>query len=85
MRVRICNLQCNLSVVRVAVDSLLSHLRLLGPLSVASYDSQGLRWKYSFPPPSPRVDTVPLLLYDCCFADPAENTLVYQAVTQQQL
>jgi hypothetical protein len=29
----------------------LSHLRLLGSLSVASYDSQGLRWKYSYPPP----------------------------------
>jgi hypothetical protein len=29
----------------------LSHLRLLGSLSVASYDSQGLRWKYSDPPP----------------------------------
>jgi hypothetical protein len=27
--------------------TLLSHLRLLGSLSVASYDSQGLRWKYS--------------------------------------
>jgi hypothetical protein len=29
----------------------LSHLRLLGSLSVASYDSQWLRWKYSYPPP----------------------------------
>jgi hypothetical protein len=29
----------------------LSHLRLLGSLSVASYDSQGLRWKYFYPPP----------------------------------
>jgi hypothetical protein len=27
--------------------TLLSHLRLLRSLSVASYDSQGLRWKYS--------------------------------------
>jgi hypothetical protein len=26
-------------------------LRLLGSLSVASYDLQGLRWKYSYPPP----------------------------------
>jgi hypothetical protein len=26
-------------------------LSLLGSLSVASYDSQGLRWKYSCPPP----------------------------------
>jgi hypothetical protein len=31
--------------------TLLSHLRLLGSLSVACYDSQGLRWKYSYPPP----------------------------------
>jgi hypothetical protein len=31
--------------------TLLSHLRLLGSLSVASYDSQGLRWKYSYHPP----------------------------------
>jgi hypothetical protein len=31
--------------------ALLSHLRLLGSLSVASYDSQGLWWKYSNPPP----------------------------------
>jgi hypothetical protein len=31
--------------------TLLSHLRLLGSLSVVSYDSQGLRWKYSYPPP----------------------------------
>jgi hypothetical protein len=30
---------------------LLSLLGLLGSLSVASYDSQGLRWKYSYPPP----------------------------------
>jgi hypothetical protein len=27
--------------------TLLSHLRLLGSLPVASYDSQGLGWKYS--------------------------------------
>jgi hypothetical protein len=31
--------------------TLLSHLRPLGSLSVASYDSQGLRWKFSYPPP----------------------------------
>jgi hypothetical protein len=31
--------------------TLLSNLRLLGSLSVASYDSQGLRWMYSYPPP----------------------------------
>jgi hypothetical protein len=32
-------------------SELLTHLRLLGSLSVASYDSQGLRWKCSYPPP----------------------------------
>jgi hypothetical protein len=47
----VCNLQCNLSVVRVAEDSLLSHLRLLGSLSVTSYGLQGLWWKYSYPSP----------------------------------
>jgi hypothetical protein len=30
--------------------TLLFHLRLLSSLFVASYDSQGLRWKYSNPP-----------------------------------
>jgi hypothetical protein len=30
---------------------ILSQLRLLNSLFVASYDSQGLRWKYSNPPP----------------------------------
>jgi hypothetical protein len=42
-------------VVRVAEDSL---LRLLGSLSVASYGLQGLRWKYSNPPPHGVSDTV---------------------------
>jgi hypothetical protein len=42
----------NLLLCRLA----LSHLRLLGSLFVASYDSQGLRWKYSYPPPH-GVDT----------------------------
>jgi hypothetical protein len=31
-------------------------LRALGPLSVASYDSQGLRWRYSNPPPHGQVN-----------------------------
>jgi hypothetical protein len=31
--------------------TLLSHLRVLGSLSVASYHSQGLRFTYSYPPP----------------------------------
>jgi hypothetical protein len=40
---------------RTLNHTLLSHLRLLGSLSVASYDSQGLRWKYSYPPPRREV------------------------------
>jgi hypothetical protein len=34
--------------------TLLFHLRLLSSLFIASYDSQGLRWKYSNPPPHAR-------------------------------
>jgi hypothetical protein len=34
---------------RIHNHTLLSRLRLLGSLSVASYDSQGLQWKYSYP------------------------------------
>jgi hypothetical protein len=40
----ICSAICHWSESR---RTLLFHLRLLGSLSVASYDSQGLRWKYS--------------------------------------
>jgi hypothetical protein len=50
---RVCSLQCNRWLVRSLTTNnhtLLSHLRLCS-LSVASYDSQGLRWKYSNPPP----------------------------------
>jgi hypothetical protein len=98
-RGRVCNLRCNLSVVRVAEDSqpyitvspeassvpfptplttrrhyggsILTRLHTarspvfisprsrvvqlylwpMGSLSIASYDSQTLRWKYSYPPP----------------------------------
>jgi hypothetical protein len=50
-RGRVCNLYCSLSVVRVTEDSSPSHPRLLRSLCVASYDSQGLRWKYFYPPP----------------------------------
>jgi hypothetical protein len=52
-RKRVCSLQCNHSLVRLLTTNnhtLLSHLRLYS-LSVASYDSQGLRWRYSNPPP----------------------------------
>jgi hypothetical protein len=48
----ICSAICQWSESRRPHNhTLLSHLRLLGSLSVASYDSQGLRWKYSYPPP----------------------------------
>jgi hypothetical protein len=46
-------LQCNHSLVRAVKPNnytLPSHLRLCS-LFVASYDLQGLRWKYSNPPP----------------------------------
>jgi hypothetical protein len=44
----ICSAICRWSESRRTHNrTLLSRLRLLGSLSVASYDSQGLRWKYS--------------------------------------
>jgi hypothetical protein len=52
-RKRVCSLQCNRSVVRLLMPNnhtLPFHLRLCS-LFVASYDSQGLRWKYSNLPP----------------------------------
>jgi hypothetical protein len=48
----ICSAICQWSESwRIHNHALLSHLRLLGSLSIVSYDSQGLRWKYSNPPP----------------------------------
>jgi hypothetical protein len=48
----ICSAICQWSESRRTHNhTLLSHLRLLGSLSVISYDSQGLQWKYSNPPP----------------------------------
>jgi hypothetical protein len=52
-RKRVCSLECLHSLVRPLTTNnhtLPSHPRLCS-LSVASYDSQGLRWKYSNPPP----------------------------------
>jgi hypothetical protein len=52
-RGRVCNLQRNrwlVRSVRTNNHTLPSHLRLCS-LFVASYDSQGLRWRYSNPPP----------------------------------
>jgi hypothetical protein len=52
-RKRVCSLQCLHSLVRPLTTNnhtLPSHPRLCS-LSAASYDSQGLRWKYSNPPP----------------------------------
>jgi hypothetical protein len=52
-RKRVSSLQCNHSLVRLLTPNnytLPSHLRLCS-LFVASYDSQGLRWRYSNPPP----------------------------------
>jgi hypothetical protein len=53
MRGRVCNLQCNRRLVSLLTTNnhtLPSHLRLCS-FFVASYDSQGLRWRYSNPPP----------------------------------
>jgi hypothetical protein len=48
----ICSAICQWSESRKTRNHIwLSHLRLLSSLFVASYDSQGLRWKYSYPPP----------------------------------
>jgi hypothetical protein len=52
-RKRVCSVQCNHSLVRLLTPNnhtLPSHLRLCS-LFVASYDSQGLRWRYFNPPP----------------------------------
>jgi hypothetical protein len=52
-RKRVCSSDCLQSLVRSLTTSnqtLSSHQRLCS-LSVASYDSQGLRWRYSNPPP----------------------------------
>jgi hypothetical protein len=48
----ICSAICQWSESRRTRNhTLLSHLRLLSFLFIASYNSQGLRWKYSNPPP----------------------------------
>jgi hypothetical protein len=48
----ICSTICEWSELRRTHNhTLLSHPRLLGSLSIASYDSQGLWRKYSYPPP----------------------------------
>jgi hypothetical protein len=58
-RKRVCSLDCNHSLVWLSTPNnhtLPSHLRLCS-LSVASYDSQGQRWKYSNPPPHGSLKT----------------------------
>jgi hypothetical protein len=48
----ICSAICQWSESRRTHNhTLLSHLRLLDSISVTSYDSQRLRWRYSNPPP----------------------------------
>jgi hypothetical protein len=59
----ICSSICQWSELqRTHNHTLLSYLRLLGSLSVASYDSQGLRWKYSYPPPHGDLSSLQLVL-----------------------
>jgi hypothetical protein len=62
-RGRVCSLECLHSLVRSLTTRnhiLPSHLRLCS-LSVASYDSQGLRWRYSNPPANGSLNTKCLL------------------------
>jgi hypothetical protein len=62
-RGRVCSLECLHSLVRSLTTNnhkLPSHLRLCS-LFVASYDSQGLRWRYSNPPPHGSIKTKFLL------------------------
>jgi hypothetical protein len=64
----ICSAICQWSESRRTHNpTLLSHLRLLGSLSVASYDSQGLRCKYSHPPPHGDICIDILIVRDSLF------------------
>jgi hypothetical protein len=53
---------CQSSHCRTHGHTLPSHLRMCS-LSVASYDSQGLRWRYSNPPPHGSLNTKFLLIH----------------------
>jgi hypothetical protein len=67
-RKRICSFQCNRSLVRSLTPNnhtVPSHLRLCS-LSVAFYDSQGLRWRYSNPPPHGAAPFVNLAVSKNC-------------------
>jgi hypothetical protein len=60
--------------------TLLSRQRLLGSLSVASYDSQGLRWKCSNPPPHGEAsDTDHLLSNLYSWGGGGATELLYQS------
>jgi hypothetical protein len=75
----ICSAICQWSESRRTQNStLLSHLRLLGSLSVASYDSQGLRWKYSYPPPHGNAVLWQLVLVMCPLYGPHKKRLLEQ-------
>jgi hypothetical protein len=77
-RKRVCSLQCNHSLVRPLTTNnhtLPSHSRLCS-LSVASYDSQGLRWRYSNPPPHGEVQSSRVLPATYCVTLPVLNAAV---------
>jgi hypothetical protein len=66
-RKRVCSLQCNHSLVRSLTPNhiLQPHLRLCS-FFVASYDSQGLRWRCSNPPPhGVHIGCVPYISFIC--------------------
>jgi hypothetical protein len=72
----VCSAICQWSESRRTHNhKLLSHLRLLGSLSVASSDSQGLRWKYYNPPPHGGSKWAPLLRNPTFETDKIENSV----------
>jgi hypothetical protein len=79
----ICGAICQWSgLQRTHNHTLLPHLRILRSLSVASYDSQGLRWKYSNPPPHGKC-----ALYTCAalYAVVTTVSVLVQSVTVEPL
>jgi hypothetical protein len=82
-RGQVCNLQCNRWLVRslrTNNHTLPSHLRLCS-LFVASYNSQGLRWRYSNP--LPHESATVAYLPNCCHVASFVITAQQQAYMAQ--